>query len=275
MRRNPGGRGKSSSARAAIGLLGVVHLPPLPGAPRARAMAEVRKSALADARALAQGGVDGLIVENFGDVPFHRGDARDPVPPHVTAALALIGRLLAEETGLPVGINCLRNDARAALGAAAAAELSFIRVNVHVGAMVTDQGILEGDAARTLRYRQELGSDVKILADLLVKHAAPLAAHAVEDLARDTVERGLADAVIVTGPATGAPVDRARLQAVRRAVSVPVLVGSGLDAHNARDLWPLCDGAIVGTAFKRKGDVRQPVDVARVRRIVARCRSAS
>jgi membrane complex biogenesis BtpA family protein len=167
-----------------------------------------------------------------------------------------------------VGINCLRNDARAALGAAVAAELDFVRVNVHTGAMLTDQGILQGDAAGTLRYRASLRADVAIYADVMVKHAAPLAERAIEDVARETAERGLADAVIVTGPATGQPVDRERLRSVRGAVDVPVLIGSGLTPENAAALWPLADGAIVGTWWKRGGRIDRPVDASRVARLV-------
>jgi membrane complex biogenesis BtpA family protein len=253
------------------GLLGVVHLLPLPGSPRARSLSDVRERALQDAEAMRRGGVDGCIVENFGDAPFHRGDREDPVPPHVVACLALLAREIAAKIRLPVGINCLRNDALGALGAAAAAELQMIRVNVHTGCMVTDQGLIQGRAAETVRYRKSLGVDVAILADVLVKHAAPLAARSLTDVAIDTAERGLADALIVTGSATAKPVDADELRAVRAAVAVPVLIGSGLDPDNAGKLWPLCDGALVGTWMHGDGDLEQPVDLERVRRLRKAC----
>lgn len=222
--------------------------------------------AVADAEALREGGIDGIVVENFGSIPFAKGDAGSTLPPHQVAAITRAVLEIRQRFEGPIGVNCLRNDARSALGIAAATGANFIRVNVHVGAYVTDQGLIEGEAHMTLRSRAELGAEVAILADVLVKHATPLAPLTPEDATEDTVKRGLADGVIVTGRATGAPVDAGLLAAVGRAAgSAPVYIGSGLTVEAASVLAPLCDGAIVGTAFKRDGQVRAPVDPVRVR----------
>lgn len=250
------------------GFIGVVHLPPLPGDPlySGEGFGGAEERAVRDAEALALGGVDGIILENFGSVPFHKGNAADPVPPHQVAALAVIARRCAARFDVPVGVNCLRNDARAALGIAAAAGLGFVRVNVHVGAAVTDQGVIEGEAARTLRYRTRLdAAAVAILADVLVKHAAPLGNVLPGALTRDTIERGLADGVIVTGAATGGVIDLETLRAVRNAAgNTPVFLGSGVTPENVVELAPLADGAIIGTYLKQGGNVRAPVDRSRV-----------
>ncbi len=257
------------------GLIGVVHLPALPGDPRhdGGGFAPVKKFALRDADALASGGVDGLILENFGSAPFPKGTAEARVPPHHAAFLALVAAEIKSRHGLPMGINCLRNDARSALGAAAAAGADFIRVNVHTGAYVTDQGLIEGEAFETLRYRASMGLDAKslsIAADVLVKHAAPLAPLTPEDATGDCVNRGLADAVIVTGEATGAPVSVDLLRRVATAAgATPVLIGSGLTPDNAPHLAPHAQGAIVGTWVKKDADVRAPVDPERVATLVA------
>ena len=254
-------------------LLGVVHLPALPSAPSHRDMATVLERALADARALRDGGVDGVVVENFGDAPFHKGTPDDRVPPDVPAALALTAHLVRTETRLPVAINCLRNDGIAAMAAATVAGASWIRVNVWCGVYATDQGLVEGEAARVLAYRKQLGSKVQVLADLLVKHARPLTAPDPADAARDLAQRSGADGLILTGKATGAPVDVALLDAVRAAVGTfPVWIGSGLTPQNAGELWPRCDGAIVGTWLKRGGDVHERVDPDRVRQLRKLCR---
>ncbi len=260
------------------GLMGVVHLPPMPGDPRhqgAGGFAGVRELALADARALLAGGVDGLILENFGSTPFAKGTGAQRLPPHQVATLALLAHACKALAGQrPVGVNCLRNDALAALGVAAAAGLDFVRVNVHTGAAVTDQGLIEGEAASSLRYRLSLqAGQVRILADVLVKHAAPLVPTDPGAATEDALGRGLADGVIVTGSATGAPVDPALLQAVRAAAGErPVYVGSGLTPDNAGALLPLVEGAIVGTWLKRGGDVHAPVDEGRVRQMVRAAR---
>jgi membrane complex biogenesis BtpA family protein len=171
-------------------------------------------------------------------------------------------------------VNCLRNDAIAALSIAATAGADFVRVNVHVGAYATDQGVIEGEAARSLRHREALGARrVSICADVLVKHATPLAPIEPEQAARDTLDRGMADALIVTGAATGAAADPSVLERVRAAAAErPVLLGSGLTPENARSLLPLADGAIVGTWIKERGDVRAEIDPARVRTLADACR---
>jgi len=248
-------------------LLGVVHLPPLLSASRSQtAFDEILTRALRDAEALKVGGVDGVIVENFGDAPFHKGTKDDPVPPDVPAALAVVAREVRRVIGVPVGINCLRNDGYAALGAAAVAGAFWVRINVFTSAMVTDQGLIDGEAARLCAYRKLLGAKVAILADLLVKHAVPLAEIPLEVAARDLAERSGAAGLIVSGSRTGEAVDAHHLARTKAAVGAfPVWIGSGLTQENARLLWPLCDGAIVGTAFKREGNVQAPVDPARVR----------
>lgn len=235
-------------------LFGMVHLGPLPGAPLFRGIAGVLEAALADARAIADGGCDGVVIENFGDRPFAKGR----VEPETVAAMTRIVSEIAREVRLPIGINVLRNDALSALAIAAATGAAFIRVNVHTGAMVTDQGIIEGDAYATLRKRAALAPDVLIFADYLVKHATPLGEQSPKDLRL----RGLADALIVSGNETGAAADPARFAALREAVpDAPLLVGSGLTAANATQFD--ADGAIVGTSIQVDGRV----DAALVRQL--------
>ncbi|MEZ6014175.1 MAG: BtpA/SgcQ family protein [Planctomycetota bacterium] len=250
-------------------LLGVVHLLPLPGAPRFGGdMRAVLAAAARDAAAYAEGGAHGIIVENFGDAPFFAGG----VPPETVAALAL-GVAAARDAapGLPVGVNVLRNDARAALGIAAATGATFVRVNVHTGAMLTDQGLIEGRAAETLRERARLAPGVAIFADVHVKHAVPLGGERLIDAAEDAWKRGLADALILSGRATGAAPQAALVQEVRAALGpqVPLLLGSGVSAANARALLAAADGAIVGSSLKVGGDLSAPVDAERVRALLA------
>ena len=160
------------------GFIGVVHLPPMPGDPLAdtsTTFEDVRDFALRDTEALVQGGVDGVIIENFGSSPFAKGDAASRLPPHQVCTLALVARACGERVDVSVGVNCLRNDAHSAMGIAAASGAHFIRVNVHTSACLTDQGVIEGEAHETLRYRRALQAErVQILADVLVKHGAPL-----------------------------------------------------------------------------------------------------
>jgi len=250
-------------------IIGMVHLLPLPGTPGyGGSLAAVLDAALADARALDEGGIDAIMIENYGDVPFRKSG----VEPHTIAAMTLAAAEIRRVTAKPLGINVLRNDPVAALGIAAACGAAMIRANVHTGAMLTDQGIIEGDARGTLDYRMKLAAAVAIMADVHVKHAAPLAPIPIEVAAADATERGLADALIVTGSRTGAGCDIGELRAVRGAVGAPVLVGSGVDDGTLPMLLRECDGAIVGSWLKFGGDVRRPVDRERVERLMEAAR---
>jgi membrane complex biogenesis BtpA family protein len=252
-------------------VIGMVHLSALPGSPRWSGSIEaVIGSALADAHALREGGVDALLVENFGDVPFAPG----PVDAGTIAAMAAAITEIRRAVPLPIGVNVLRTDARAALAIAVATAARFIRVNVHVGALVADQGLLVSRADETLRYRRLLDQDVKILADVQSKHGTPLQPIPIEQEARDCVTRALADGLVVSGAATGEPTSLHDLKRVRDAVpEVPLLVGSGVTWDSAAELLAIADGLIVGTAAKRDGLVTNPVDPRRVRRIVEAARA--
>ena len=253
-------------------VLGMVHLPPLPGAPRFDGdRVAVREAAIRDARRLAAGGVDGVVVENFGDAPFHPDD----VPKHVVASMTAHVDAVCREVDVPVGVNVLRNDADAALSVAAATDAAFVRVNVHAGARVTDQGVVTGRAHETLRLRDRLDADVAVAADVAVKHSSPLGRTDEEDPAVDAEEaldRGLADAVVVSGPSTGAAVDREALETVAGVCErrgAPLLVGSGVTPGTAADLLSVADGAVVGTALKEGGETTAPVSEDRVRDLLA------
>ncbi len=260
-------------------LIGMVHLAPLPGSPRwAGNIDDVIKRAMDDARILAEEGIDGIIVENFGDSPYAPGRVHPATISAMTiGVLAVHGvvREVDQESRIRVGINVLRADVLSALSIAASTGAAFVRTNVLTGALVTDQGIIEGTAYEALRERRLLGIGTPIFADVMSKHAYPVGAGVVMELeARSTAYRGLADALIVTGDETGAATSADDLRRARTAVpDRPILIGSGLDAGNAGELLPLSDGAILGTALKVDGVTEAPVDRDRVREIVGLART--
>ncbi|TNF32686.1 MAG: BtpA/SgcQ family protein [Deltaproteobacteria bacterium] len=237
------------------------------------ALDDVIAAAVRDATALAEGGVDAICVENFGDKPFYP----DRVPAHTVAGMtrAVLAVMDAVRGGdAVIGVNVLRNDILSALAIAAATGAGFVRVNVHQGAAVTDQGLVVGKAHESVRYRDQLAPGCAIFADVHVKHAAPLVARPIDDEARELYERGGADAIIVSGAHTGGPTDPARLARVRSAVpAARILVGSGATPETLPELAPHADGFIVGTWLKEGGDVARPVDPARVRAMVAAVRA--
>jgi membrane complex biogenesis BtpA family protein len=190
--------------------------------------------------------------------------------------MALAAHAVRQAVDLPIGINVLRNDAAAALGIATVTGAAFVRVNIHTGVIATDQGLIEGRADETMRLRTRLGVAVQVWADVQVKHGSPLGTQSIEDAAEDAAVRGLADALIVTGTATGKPADLDELRRVRRVLpEIPIFVGSGVSPDSVAPSLPDASGFIVGTWAKRNGRVENPVDPDRVRQLadaVARAR---
>ena len=247
-------------------IIGVVHLLPLPTSARwGGNLKAIIARAEQEATALASGGVHGIIVENFFDAPF----TKDRVDPAVVSSMTSIVQRLMNLVTLPIGINVLRNDACSAMAIASCVNAAFIRVNVLTGVMTTDQGLIEGQAHQLLRYRRELGSDVKILADVLVKHARPLGSPNLTIAVEETIERGLADGIILSGWATGSPPNPEDLELAKAAArGVPVFVGSGANWKNISTLMLAADGAIVASSLKRYGRIDQPIDPIRVSRFM-------
>src|SRR6266568_693761 len=251
-------------------VIGMLHVPALPGSPQNKLrLNAIIDWVLTDAEALAGGGADGLMIENFGDVPFYPRR----VPPHTVAFMTALGRELRRRFDVPLGVNVLRNDSASALAVAAAVDAAFIRVNIHTGARLTDQGLIQGTAHKTLRYRKLLGGDVKIFADVDVKHSAPVAARELGDEVEEIVSRGGADAIIVTGSATGRQTAHRDLKTAKQAAGgAPVIAGSGVDLMNMEAVLDIADGLIVGTAFKLDSVTTNPVESERVRTFMAAVR---
>ncbi len=254
-------------------VIGVVHLLPLPTSARwGGSLTAVIERAEQEATALAAGGVDGIIVENFFDAPF----TKDRVDPAVISAMTLIVDRIKNLVVVPVGINLLRNDAIGAIAIASTINAQFIRVNVLTGIMATDQGLIEGNAHELLRYRRELGADVAILADVLVKHARPLGTPNLTTAVQDTIERGLADGVILSGWATGSPPSLEDLElASAAAQGTPVFIGSGANWDNIGKLMQAADGVIVASSLKRHGQIKESIDPIRVAQFVEAAQEVS
>src|SRR4051812_41864003 len=249
-------------------VIGMLHLAALPGSPLyGGSLSTVREAVLRDAQLLADGGGNGLMIENFGDTPFFPGRVPAHVVAHLTAIAADVRRVVPN---LPLGINVLRNDGLSALAVAHAVGAAYIRVNVLCGARVADQGVLQGIAHDLLRLRSELkAEDIKIFADVDVKHSAPLAARPIVDEVDDTLHRGMADALIVSGAGTGKPTDPEKVRLVKSAAKgAPVFLGSGVTPASLPALMPHADGFVVGTYFKKDGVSTNPVDPQRVRELM-------
>jgi uncharacterized protein len=251
-------------------LIGVVHLPALPGYSQSPGLDRVVEKALSDLAALESGPVDGVLVENEEDRP-HRVEAA----PETIAAMTRVARelvLARTEPTTQVGVEILLNDPEASLAVAQMSGARFVRTDYFVDPMERPEhgGAMRIDPDAVLHYRGQIGAqDVLLLADVQVKYARMLVDRSLSESARLARDKG-ADAIVVTGSVTGeAPSLRDLEEAKRGANELPVLVGSGLDATNARSLFTVADGAIVGTSLKTGSDI-DPVKVRELLRELGR-----
>lgn len=245
-------------------LIGMVHLLPLPSSPEYDNNKEkIINHAVHDAKAIYDGGFDGVIIENLGDMPYFPTQ----VPPETIAYMTLISMKIREIVDLPIGINVLRNDAISALAIADAVDAQFIRVNVLSGAYVTDQGIITATAHNLLRYRRQINPRIKIFADFRVKHAKEIVERDFKVELDELVHRALADVIIITGPKTGSTPDLNDLKKAKDSIDKPILAGSGVNKENIQSILSIVDGAIIGTAIKSSTDIFSPVDKDKVKKL--------
>ncbi|MBZ9799881.1 BtpA/SgcQ family protein [Mesorhizobium sp. ES1-4] len=246
-------------------VIGVIHLRSLPGAPRydREAMTDVYAAAVRDAKTLADGGIDGIIVENASDMPFSR-------PEHIghetVAALTAACMEVRGAVDVPIGITCVANGAIPALAVAKAVGAKWVRVNQWANAYVANEGLLNAAAPEAMRYRAMIDArDVAIFADVHVKFGAHAitADRSIAEQATDA-EWFDADVLIATGARTGSPTERREVDEVRGGTNLPVIVGSGLSPEQVPQLFAAADGAIIGQWLKEDGLWWNPVDPRRV-----------
>jgi uncharacterized protein len=244
-------------------VIGMIHVAALPGTPRGRSsMREIVARAREEALIYRAAGVDAIAIENMHDTPYLKGR----VGPEITAAMAVVGMEVKQAAELPCGIQILAGANREALAVAKAADLDFIRAEGFVFAHVADEGVIESCAGDLLRYRRQIeAAGVLVLTDVKKKHSS----HAITaDVTLATTARAAeffsSDGIIVTGLATGEPADPAEVDEVKRAVGVPVLVGSGVTLENVDAYLGAADALIVGSWFKHDGRWDRPVDADRV-----------
>ncbi len=249
-------------------VIGMIHLPPLPSSPRYReeGMEYVLEHALRDAEALKEGGVDGVQVENIGDKPFMKPSQ---ITDETITIVAIIAREVRKATGLPTGVFVLANGIEESISAALASGAKWIRANMYNLAYIADEGFVESAASKAERRKTNLRTDVKIFADVLVKHGSHFL---TQDLPLEykvaQLEETGAEAIIVSGERTGAETPVDRVKKVKQIATKPILIGSGLTPENAGTLLAIADGAIVGTYLKKEGKLQNPIDINRVKKLM-------
>ena len=245
-------------------IVGMIHVRALPGTPRhTPPLPAIIDTARREAETYLQAGLDMLLIENMHDVPY----LKEHVGPEITAAMTAVGIAVRQVSDLPLGVQILAAANHEALAVALACDAQFIRAENFAYAHVADEGLMPtAEAGPLLRYRRQIGAEhVRIIADVKKKHSshAMTADVSLAEAAQTTTFFG-ADALVVTGTATGQPAAIDDVATVKNAVSVPVCVGSGITADNLTPLWPHTDVFIVGSTFKRDGLWSNPIDLKRV-----------
>jgi membrane complex biogenesis BtpA family protein len=248
-------------------VIAMIHVAALPGTPRhALAMREIVGRACEEARIYRDAGVQALMIENMHDVPYLRGS----VGPEIVAGMTLVAQAVRAEVNLPLGLQILAAADIEALAVAHVAGLSFIRVECFSFAHVADEGLMQSNAARLLRYRRQIGAEnVQVWADIKKKHAS----HALTaDLSLGEVAEAAefmgAEAIIVTGSTTGRPPLTTEVAEARRTCKLPLFVGSGVSDENIGAYLSVADGVIVGSHFKSDSNWVNPIDPKRVQRLL-------
>ena len=255
-------------------VIGMIHVGALPGTPRYHAsLSRIVAQAVREARIYRECGVDGIAIENMHDLPYLRGG----VGPEIVSSMTVVAHAVRAEFKGPIGIQVLAAANREALAVAHATNLEFVRVEGFTFAHVADEGIIQSCAADLLRYRKQIGAEkVQVWADIKKKHAshAITADVSLEDTAHAAEFMG-ADALIITGTATGRPPRIADVKAASHAAKLPIILGSGIDARNVKSFMPAADGFIIGSFFKKDGYWENDVDASRVDSFLSQARKRS
>lgn len=224
--------------------IGMIHTAPLLGYENSPTIEEVERKFMGDFRALDDGGIDAIMIENNYDIPHYEQAQRSTIPQ--LTDLCLKARKL---TTKPLGLCVLWNDYETALSIAKLADFQFIRIPVFVDRVKTDYGIYEPKADEVIEFRKKIDAEnVLVFTDVQVKHAEHLIQRPLNEAVKEAISKKT-DGIIITGKWTGDPPTIEDVnQAIDVAGDVPVILGSGVTPENLHDYD--VDAFIVGSYFK-------------------------
>jgi membrane complex biogenesis BtpA family protein len=248
-------------------VIGMIHLDALPGTPKHKGnVQDIFLKAMRESETYIEAGIDSIVIENMHDVPYLKRD----IGHEISTVMSIIGYEIKKRTEIPVGIQILAGANKAAMAVAKSAGLDFIRAEGYVYGHLADEGLMESDAGELMRYRKAINAeDILILSDIKKKHSS----HAItQDISIEktaqSAEFFLSDGIIMTGGLTGDPVNIDELKSVKVISSLPIIIGSGISLDNVNDYFQICDGFIVGSYFKEKGNWQNSVDKKRVTKFI-------
>lgn len=261
---------KEFKGRGAV--IGMVHVPALPGTPGYTGnFSSIIEKVIYETELYKKSGIDAIALENMHDIPY----LNDSAGPEITASMAVLAQQAKRIFSGPVGLQILAGSNMEALSCALAADCQFIRAEGYVFAHTADEGIIESCAGKLLRYRKMINADhIKIFTDIKKKHCSHALTGDVDIVeTAQAAEFFKSDALIVTGRSTGCQADSDEIVRVSENVSLPVLVGSGVEYDNLEIYATISDAMIIGSWFKKDGHWASELDSDRVKRFMEKSRS--
>jgi hypothetical protein len=248
-------------------VIGMIHVPALPGTPAYKgSVKEIIKKSVEEAKIYKENGISALMIENMHDTPY----LNRKIGHEISTLTAIIAYEIKNLTQFPVGIQILAGANSAALASAHSAGVDFIRAEGFVFAHVADEGMMNSDAGKLLRYRKQIGAEnILIFTDIKKKHSAHTITNDVDIVkTAEAAEFFQSDGLIITGESTGKPADLKEIADVKKNVKISVLVGSGISAENISEYIEIADGLIIGSYFKKEGFWKNELDENRIKQII-------
>ncbi|XP_075230052.1 uncharacterized protein F13E9.13, mitochondrial [Lycorma delicatula] len=233
-------------------IIGMIHIGALPGTPCYKGSVEkLIEKACSEAEVYKKCSVDAVLLENMHDIPYMQPPFIGPeITSSMTKVCSTVRNILQKD--IKCGVQVLAGGNKEAIAVAQSSGLDFVRIEGFVFSHIADEGFTNSCAGELLRYRKTIGAEnILIFTDVKKKHSAHALTNdiSLEETAH-AAEFFLSDGVIVTGTATGKPADVAEVNAVKKSVNIPVLVGSGVTIDNVNEYLG-ADGLIIGTYFKK------------------------
>lgn len=247
-------------------IIGMIHLKPLPTSPNNKyTVEEIIEYALQDLTTLEEAGIKYAIVENVFDTPYST-----EMNMELIVVYTHIFTVLRSKTKIHLGVNIHATSGVEEMLVASVCGAQFIRAESFIEFRHTSTGLLKPMSAGLMRTKAQLDSAVKIFADVNVKESRPVYEQNIEETIIEALAAG-ADAIIVTGLATGKPPLPSEIKNLKQLTpDKPLLIGSGVNEENISELMKYADGVIVGSSIKEDGIITYPVSLERTKQLLAK-----
>lgn len=247
-------------------IIGMIHVQALPGTPlHKNSMEKIVSIACKEAEIYLKHDINAILVENMHDIPYIQSSKFQP------ETVACLSRVCSElrkiiPSNIPCGIQVLSGGNKEALAIAKACSFDFIRAEGYVFAHIGDEGYVNACAGEILRYRKNIDAEnVLIFTDIKKKHSS----HSItSDVTLNETAKAadffITDGLILTGTATGDPVNELELKELRKNTISPILIGSGTTIDNIENYFS-ADSFIIGSYFKKGGMWSNDLEESRVK----------